>query len=297
MAENPQQQSRPDSYSEVAWLGAWKQRAAGMWAAGGLGLAFGAAIGAVAPFFPVMVGAMALEAAVGMLGVSIATFAATGIVAGAAAGGLVGLGSGGAAAVARESERRDQSRLEALGVNMPEAAPLPEKQQGLLQKLASYINPRSLLIFTGLGVAAGLVFAAAPIMTGAMATSLGGTTIGMVVGAATNAPLATAAYCAGVMGCFGALFGVNFSALTNDVRKVTSSWLSTRFGDEKKVESAVQPQLAPARAHALEAPAIDVQAEMVSGSFVEKHAPARTGGFKEVLAAQGAESPSSCVVR
>ena len=163
--------------------------------------------------------------------------------------------------------------------------------------MGSYINPRSLLIFTGLGIAAGLVFAAAPIMTGAMATALGGTTIGMVVAAASNAPLATAAYCAGVMGSFGALFGVNFSALTNHVRKVVSSWLSTRFGDEKKAESALQPQLMPARAHALEAPAIDVQAEMVSGGFAEKHASARTGGFKEVLASHSTEATPSCHVR
>lgn len=246
-----------ESYSDVAWKGSWRQRASGLWAAGAVGMATGAAIGLVAPFFPVVVGALTLAQAGALVLTSVATFASLGTVTGAVAGGLVGSSSGSAAAVAEETERRIRERearmgLEDAELGMSEAAKKEqEKPQGFLAKIKSYINVRSGLIFIALGMVAGAVFAAAAIPAGlpAMATALTGTGLGAVVTAATtglsgaaataNAALATAAYTVGVMGCFGAMFGVRYAAVTNDVRQITASMLSKTFSDEKTAKPAV----------------------------------------------------------
>ncbi|NBX02769.1 MAG: hypothetical protein EBR02_01625 [Alphaproteobacteria bacterium] len=293
--------TRELTYTDVAWTGSWRQRAAGMWAAGLVGLVGGAIGGAIAPLLPVLAFAYPLSEAAPLILPSIATFASAGLVSLAAAGALVGLGSGGAAAVAEEQEKRDKSRIKAMGINLPE----PEKStettpKNLFERIASYINPRAGMIFIAMGMVAGAVFAwaaapaveafataGAPAASGAGITSavISGTGIASVIKstltAGGSAIAATAAYCVGVMGMFGAMFGVRYAHLTNDLRNVMAGFLSTKFGDKDKApEQAPQLQMQPVRE--LQTPVIDVQVEQVP-SHMAKLETRLQQGFQKML--------------
>ena len=301
MAQTKTDTIKVEPYDDAAWVGSWKQRASGLWAAGGVGLLFGAAIGLVAPFFPVVVGAYSAATAVGMIGTSVATFASLGVVSGAVAGGMVGASSGGAAAAAAEQERREKSRELKTGIDFPAPDKVVEPEpKGIGAKLASYVNVRSGLIFTALGMVVGGVFAAAAILPGSavgLTGAIANVGMGSIVAAGTatgHAALAAAAYCVGVMGSFGALFGFRFAHMTNDARKVTATWLSTKFSDEKAVEGQAL-QLAQEQNKQLEGAVVDVQAEQVGAgarSHAEKHA-SRTGqSFQELVLNRSSESAS-----
>lgn len=318
MASSQETTSKELTYTDVSWINSWRQRASGMWAAGVVGLVGGAIGGAIAPFFPVVVGGYSLATAASLMLPSIATFASAGLVSMAAAGAFVGLGSGGAAAVAEEQEKRAESRIKALGIKMPEPEKsTEEKPVGLFKRIASYINPRAGMIFIAMGMVAGAVFAwaaapavaafvaaGAPAAGGAGITSavISGTGIASVIsstlaagGSAMAATASTAAYCIGVMGMFGAMFGVRYAHLTNDLRNVMGGFLSTKFGDKEKApEQAPQLQMQPVRE--LQTPVIDVQVEQVAlapqhAAKVESRA---AQGYTEMVSKQAAEPDCGC---
>ena len=92
-----------ESYQDLAFSNAWAARSRGFWATSVIGLAFGAALGLVAPFFPALIGEQGFAAAAGLIPKSLAIFSAIGMGTGFVIGGVVGVSSGGVAAVAEET--------------------------------------------------------------------------------------------------------------------------------------------------------------------------------------------------
>ena len=244
------------SYSKIGFDGAWKQRSRSFWAVGFVGLVTGVAIGLIAPFIPAIasifipsIGAT-FSAATPHILASMAIFGATGMAAGFVGGGLVGAAAGGPSSVAKEMERRNLEREKevekALGVTFPQHIPEKPKENN-----ERYFNPKVGLLFAVFGVVAGLVMAASYIYGGAAfalpaleAVGLGGT--GAAHGAVT-------AYFAGVMGCFGAIFGINYPKILNDLQDYTGTLLGGQaigtswekeIGRTPEIVQQITPQLA-----------------------------------------------------
>lgn len=227
-------QAEPESYSDIAFEGAWKGRARAIWGVGAVGLLTGLVIGMLAPFIPVLAGifvesigaAVTMQSAASVVPASMTVFGATGMTVGFGVGGIVGSSAGAMNSVAKEIERRnikrEQQAAKAYGVSLPP----PEKEAVAHENKESYINKRAMATFTALGAIAGAIMSAAFL---APATVVGG-----AVGAASSiaapaleivlpnsllaseaASAAISAYTIGVMSMFGALFGVNYTKITS----------------------------------------------------------------------------------
>lgn len=297
---------KTETYNDTAWIGSWRQRAAGIWSGAIIGIIFGALTGALAPLAPVVIGALSTSALPGVLASTVPVFASWGMVTGVVAGGLVGCSSGGVAAIAEEQDRRQEKIAEAAGLPLPPSKQFEkpvEQSKGIISKIASYINPRAMLIFTGLGLAGGLLYTAAAVAGAgglaavgaeALASSMPGISAVTSAVSATAAPVmglaastaAALSYCVAGVAAFGAIFGFRFAHMTNDMRNVTAAWLSNKFGDKPAQEQA--PALQPARAMAIEAPAIDVSAQVIATepaiSHASQHAPRAQEGYREMAA-------------
>ncbi len=227
---------KAESYQKVASLGGWSGGGRTLWAVSIVGALCGAAIGLVAPFFPLLVvGASGFQAALTALPISLAVFTATGMSMGFGGGLVLGRISGTSAAVAQEQEKRmkEWTARQLLAQNpnaeiVPDVLPAPEPEKPFWQRIKdnyrTYINPRVGLTFAAVAAVGGLVMAAAFIATGgagafAVASELGAISgLGKAAFAgetiAANTP-AIIAYFTGVMASFGALFSFNLPKITS----------------------------------------------------------------------------------
>jgi hypothetical protein len=188
---------------------------------------------------------------------SVAVFAAVGMSAGFAMGATIGNASGGSAAVAREQEERLREVVSgrapelAQGVVPPPVTPVARLKQGLKEWSKNSFNPKVAALFATLGVGGGLVMAAAFIAEPvAPAMPALGMLLGKTLTTASVAANATAiaTYFAGVMGLFGAIFGLNLPKLGTELTHFTGDLLSgealgTSFGS--KPQRVPQPSVAP----------------------------------------------------
>ena len=251
-----------DSYQKTASIGGWAGASRTLWAISALGIVFGAAIGIVAPFFPMLVGA-ALPA-LSTIGTSVAVFAATGLSMGFGGGMMLGRMSGTVAAVAEEHEKRMKEwTARQLKHNSPGAAivpdePKPEPEKKSLRQHAkdtyrSYFNPRVGAVFTLFGLAGGLILGAAFVASsGAAGAVMGGipllATLTGLKAAAITAPVIMS-YSAGVCASFGALWFFNFPKLTSNITEFFGNLTSGKpLGREWEAEPA------PAQQQAISAP-------------------------------------------
>jgi len=268
-----------NSLKNKAWLGAWRSRSVSLWGLGAVGLAAGALVGLAAPLFPVLVGAYSLATAAGLMGTSAAIFGTTGMTTGVLVGGIVGSSSGAAGAVAEEQERREKARDAALGID---AAPSPEA----VKPKTKLFNWKVAVTFGAIGIAAGLVCAAA-LAAGAFSLPA----IGAVAAAAGgNAAAATTAYCVGVIGCFGAMFGINIPELATRANKVFEGLLTGKsIGASWDKETSV-PQVHPQHAAENVVQTAISQSRETASCEHSKH-------FQEMLVRQQVENSSQSVVR
>jgi len=270
-ATGPENEIQVESYQKVASIGGWSGASRTFWAISALGAACGAAIGLVAPFFPLIAGVSSAALAISAIPASVATFATIGIGTGFASGAMLGRMSGAAAAVAEEQEKRmkswtvrqmRQQNPEIKIITDPPREKPPEKSfwQRMKDTYNTYFNPRVGTLFTVIGIVAGLIMAAAFLSTGiggVMPTEALGALTGMGKDAFTAtaikaAPEAFIAYTAGVMGAFGSLFYFNFPKITSAVTEVTGNFLNGKLlgrewgpGPEKRVEPSPAIQSLP----------------------------------------------------
>ncbi len=250
------------SYHDVAFEGTWRARSRGMWGVGALGLLAGAAIGALAPLFPVVVGATSLATAASLIPQTMAIFSATGIGMGVAAGTMVGSSSGAVGAVAKEQEKR----LREAGIETPpgnDAQAQANEGKGFFTRFKEAlgslkINPKVMITFAALGAVAGVVMATAFLATGGAAAV---PALGSLLGsAATSAPAVTA-YFAGVMASFGALFGMNLPTVATQMTNVMGDTLGGKTINAPWTDK--------------QAPSPEVQQAVEKAAAVEQPAPAK----------------------
>lgn len=241
------------SYSNPAFEGTWSGRSRGLWGISLLGLLSGVSVGVIAPFFPALVGEASFGAAASHILPSMAVFGAAGIGFGYASGTMLGAAAGAASTVAREQERRMRERDMALGISTPEqeaaisqwenAVP-PDTRSGW-QKfedgVSTYFNPKVGILFTGLGMIAGGVMAAAYFALG-QSSSAAMPAMDMLVGVGASQTAVTA-YFVGLMGTFGALWNFNYPRLAMHMQDTAGQYLNgkalgTHWGPEPELSHA-----------------------------------------------------------
>lgn len=260
------------SYQRTASLGGWAGGGRTLWAISTVGVLLGGAIGAVAPFFPVLVGASELATAAAAVPASLAVFSATGLSMGFGGGLMLGRVSGTAAAVAEENERRmkEWTVRQILKDNPdakivsdePKASPTRKSLgQRLKDTYRTYFNPKVGLAMTAIGILGGAVLAAGFLYSGGALSAIMpalGTLTGL--GAAMEAGAITEAFQAGVMtqglkafmaytvgvgAAFGALWNINLPRITSNVTHMYGELISGRaLGREWKP----QPEKSQAKA-------------------------------------------------
>jgi len=211
-------------YIDKAFESAMARRTHAFWGIAALGIAYGAATGLVAPFFPCFVGAQSWSEAAALVPTSVAVFSGVGLLGGFGIGATIGAPSGAAASVAEEQERRMRERDLALGISTPAQEAAISKMQetkpdnrSLLRKFVETINVRNGLIFATIGAIGGAVLAAAYVnMGGGEAFALPG--LKTILGSAAGDTRAVTAYFVGMMATFGAMFGTDGPKLVNHMR-------------------------------------------------------------------------------
>lgn len=225
------------SYSYVAFQGAWSGRSRGMWSTAILGITFGALIGAVAPFFPVIVGTQTLAGAVGIMGSTMAVFAAAGMGIGFTLGGLLGASAGSISSVTKEQENRDLQRIDqaspalqqvqSTDIAQAAAAENIENKPTLKDTYRTYFNPRVGVLVTAVALVGGAIMSAAFVASGGVAAGAETAVPGMALALGkTVTDTAAISYITGVMGAFGSLWFLNFPKMGADLQDVTGRVLS-----------------------------------------------------------------------
>ena len=289
-----------DSYQKVASLGGWAGGGRTLWAIAGFGAVVGAAMGAVAPFFPLLVGASSLSTAMGAVAASVASFAAVGMGIGFSGGVVLGRISGSAAAVGEEQERRMKrwtaAQLKQVDghyqpVSVPEA-PEETTEPTLKDTYETYINPKIGLAMAAIGAVGGLMLAAANYYTGGTLGSVMPVSIGQLTGMLTPEEIAQGAqvstkvmtaYTVGVMSTFGALWSFNFPKITSNITEFSGrltggkiigrTWEPQR---EKQVEVAAEP------ASPLSEQSCDpLESSKPSSHFADKETPPK--GYEQMV--------------
>ncbi len=249
-----------DSYQKIASRGGWAGAGRTLWAISFIGAVTGAGMGLIAPFFPLVVGASSLAAAAAAIPAAVATFAAVGLSMGFAGGLMLGRISGATAAVAEENEKRMKqwTARQLLAANpeasiVPDAPVQPKPPQSYWQrakdKYYTYVNPKLGMAFAAIGMAGGLIMAAAFLATGGAAGAVMPAleTISGVPGIASNAAALTA-FSAGVGGAFGAIFSFNYPKITSEVTHFFGDMLSGKTigrpwePPQEKTSSQSRPQ-------------------------------------------------------
>lgn len=221
---------KADSYQKVASLGGWSGGGRTLWAISTIGLAAGVVIGAAAPYFPFIFGAVASLPSAATLFASMLSYATFGMSTGFAGGLMLGRVSGSTAAIAQEQEKRlkEWTARQIVSQNpnaeiVPDQPSLPPPAKKSLWQRAkdsylTYFNPRVGLVMAALGAVGGLIIASALISTGGtIAAGMPAlSTLTGLEGAALTAG-AIKAYAAGVLASFGALWTLNFPKITSEV--------------------------------------------------------------------------------
>lgn len=222
---------KADSYQKIASIGGWMGGGRTLWAISTVGAVIGAAIGVLAPFFPMIaLGAAALPS-LATIGSSVAIFAATGMLTGFSGGLVLGRISGAGAAIAQEQEKRLKDFMvrqriannpSATIAQEPENA--PETKKSLWQKISdgyhTYVNPRVGLAMAAIGAVGGLILSAALLASGGMgafAVVLPSLETMTGIAGASALPAVVTSYTTGVMAAFGATFAFNIPKITSDV--------------------------------------------------------------------------------
>ena len=286
-----------ESYQHVASIGGWAGAGRTLWAISTIGVLLGAAIGLVAPLFPIIVGASTLAVAAQAIPASMVVFAAMGLSMGFGGGLMLGRVSGTAAAIAEEQEKRMKSwTAQQILHNNPGAEIIAdttqtnEPQQGRWQYVKdtcrTYINPRVGLVMTAIGLLGGLIMGAAFIVSGgatafAMAPAL--STITGVTSIATHTA-GILAYSGGIGAAFGAIWNLNMPRLTNKLTefygKLTSGALLGREWCPDQEQQQRKRNTIPAPAQTAELPE-----------------SRNIGSFRELLARQAAQARSNDLVK
>jgi len=234
-----------ESYQDVAFESGWKSRSRALWGTAFLGLLTGAIIGLLAPIVPAIMGA---TIGLSQIGASLAIFSATGMATGMLVGTQVGVSSGTVASVAKELEGRDLARAEAIekamGVELPK--PNPSKPQEKEQRL---FNPKISLTFAAFGAVAGLVMAAAFFASGGAVATAAAPALSTLLGAKAAVDVGmTTAYFASVMGCFGAIFGMNFPVIANKLQNKAGDLLGGKaLGTSWEKEPSQALEISPSQ--------------------------------------------------
>jgi hypothetical protein len=309
-----------DSYQKTASLGGWSGAGRTLWAIGTVGVVFGALVGLVAPFVPVLVTAAplglgaALGAAASAIPTSVATFAATGLATGFAGGLMLGRISGVSSAIAQEQERRLKAwTIENIIKENPNAdiehdrhAAAPEKKsfgQRVKDNYFTYFNPKVGLAMTLIGVVGGLIMGAAFLLTEGTVGGLSSAALETLTGLGPEAvaklgvdTLASSAgvvlaYSAGVCGAFGALWNVNLTKITSEVTHFFGEIISGRLLGR---EWEPPQQLEKTSERALPAPAAPAQENTVAAeSALPPHATVRQfTSYTELVAHPPAATPT-----
>lgn len=229
------------SYQKIASVGGWAGGGRTLWAVAAIGAAAGAAIGVIAPFFPLLVGASSVATAIGAIGASVATFAAVGLGMGFSGGLVLGRISGVGASVAEEQEKRMKHWTTKQIINANPEAKIVEDEHDVKRVKAykpfwqkgkdtydTYVNPRVGLAFAAAGAVGGLIMAAAYVSTGGLAGAIM-PALGAITGlgeAALGSFPVIAAYTAGITASFGALFSLNLPKIVSDLTEFTGKIVS-----------------------------------------------------------------------
>jgi hypothetical protein len=230
-----------DSYQKTASIGGWAGGGRTLWAISVVGAVMGAAIGLVAPLFPVIVGAA--WPVLTTIGTSVAAFAATGISLGFGGGLVLGRISGAAAAVGEEQEKRMKEWMvrQKLADNpqaeiLPDAPKAEEPKKPFWQRFKdtyhTYVNPRVGLRFAAIGAIGGLIMGAAFIATGGVAGFAVMPALEALTGLSASALThgAILAYSAGVVASFGALWSFNFPKITSNLTHFFGELVNGKYG-------------------------------------------------------------------
>jgi hypothetical protein len=232
------------SYQDVAFDGDWKARSRGLWGISFLGLLTGAAIGLLAPIVPALMGA---SIGLSEIGASLALFSATGMATGMLVGTQVGASSGAAASVTKELEGRDLARAEAIEQAMGVELPKPNLPKAK-EKEQRYFNPKISFTFAAFGVLAGLVMAAAFFASGGAVATAAVPALSTLLGAKAAVDVGmTTAYFASVMGCFGAIFGINYPVIAKKFNNMAGDLLGG-----KALGTSWEKEPSPAQAQEIE---------------------------------------------
>ncbi|MEJ0010226.1 MAG: hypothetical protein WDN72_06770 [Alphaproteobacteria bacterium] len=295
-----------ESYQKPASLGGWAGGSRTLWAISFLFAVFGIGVGILAPLIPALLGVAgaSMGAAMAAIPVSAAVFGATGMLTGFAGGLVMGRVSGAAAAVGEEQEKRMKQWMirQKLTENpnaaiAPDASGPPEPKLSAHDKWRTYFNPRVGLVMTAIGIAGGLLLAAALVATVATAgVAAGGSFLAIgtpqmmtgltgIAGFMTNTS-AIYAYSAGVMGLFGATWFFNAPKITSDV--------TSFFGDligGKLLGREWGP--APAKQHAIRKSEPQAGVDPAAAAVSRNPRPS----YQEMLAARDATAAEQALTR
>lgn len=285
------------SYQKTASLGGWAGGGRTLWAISAIGAAAGIAIGAVAPFFPLIVGASTLATAVAALPASMAIMGGVGMSMGFGGGLVLGRISGSAAAVAEENEMRMKhwTTKQMLQAN-PQAHIVEDNED--TKKVSeykpfwhnpkatykTYVNPRVGMFFTLVGAIGGLLMGAAFIASGgaagAVAPALGAIT---GLGAAAMSNSVIMATSVGILAAFGALFSLNLPKITSDLTELSGKFtmgekLGRGWGPE---EAAPKKGLSYSRDNAVKAAEHSLAARLKDE--LDKKAMAKATSYQDMV--------------
>jgi hypothetical protein len=295
------------SYANIAFDGAWKSRSRAIWGIAFLGLIAGAAVGLLAPFFPLLaVESMTFGAAAANILPSMAIFGATGMATGFLVGGLTGASAGAASSVAKELETRTLQREKALEQSIGIFIPNPEPEKPKAEQ--RYFNPKISATFAVLGAIAGKIMAAGFIamhaggaVTAATVSNAAIPALTVILGTAVANPLAITACFIGVMTCFGAIFGVNFPKIGGYLqdlagRLLGGELLGTSWEKEptKQQEKAQTLNLAKSEPPVLPYPSYNNEP---TTNHAEKFAKNKVISYKEFITSPNAEASPAINIR
>lgn len=288
------------SYQDVAWDGAWKRRAAGMWGIMGVAMVVGALIGLAAPLFPIL-GGMEVAAAVALIPKSIAIFSAIGISSGFVIGTGIGPSAGSSAATMKEFERRTLARKveEVIRKNpdvpvhlVKEMVAQKEEDKEKNAKWSDYFNVRAAMTFSAIGAIGGLIFATALSYAPGVA-QFTMPAMEWVLGISAKIPEIAVAYSMGVGALFGANFGVSHALITRKAVNVAGDLLSGKSLGNPWAKSVNVPDLEAILTPALARSEIDEEVPVALQSKFSEKLP-RAANYEALIAQSLRETECSC---
>ncbi len=233
-----------DDYYDKVHQSSWARRTAGFMAGTTLGAAYGAVIGAVAAFFPYVLGALGVAGATGAAAVvlpeiaavamSAALLAGVGGLMGFAANAVVGADSGAVSAGLAEKEKREKlEKMKEAGIISPSESASLQLKDNFDTNVPAPFKWRAAVITAPLAAAFGAIVGMNPVTAPAMISATGLGTLGIAAGST-----AAIAASAGIVGMFGLVLAMPNSYYTNKVTNFYTKVLQGKFfGGDQKAES------------------------------------------------------------